>query len=116
VLFLLVQKFSIWSLQMHNGKMEELNLPDSQYYIESEDKSIITNERTSNEVSALALGKSHVILRSSNTLEDDPALKLPMAVINVVQPSYIMLSIMPHKNWAILVGDQHEILAEVYSR
>jgi nuclear pore complex protein Nup210 len=100
---------------MHNGKMEELNLPDSQYYIESEDKSIITNERTSNEVSALALGKSHVILRSSNTLEDDPALKLPMAVINVVQPSYIMLSIMPHKNWAILVGDQHEILAEVYS-
>lgn len=101
---------------MHSGKMEELALPDNQYYIECVDKTIITNDKESNEVSAIELGKSLVALKSANTLEDDPVLKLPTASVTVVQPSYIVLTVLPYKNWAILVGDQHEIIAEVFSR
>ncbi|XP_970065.4 nuclear pore membrane glycoprotein 210 [Tribolium castaneum] len=100
---------------MHNGKMDELQIPDAQYFLESEDESVVKSDKSSREVTARALGKCHVMLRSSNRLDDDPALKLPVAVITVVQPSYIVLTLLPHKNWAILVGDQHEIIAEVYS-
>ncbi|RZC37684.1 nuclear pore membrane glycoprotein 210, partial [Asbolus verrucosus] len=103
------------SVMIRNGKLDEVHLPDAQYYLECEDKAIISNDRTSGEVTALQIGRSRVLLRNNNANEDDPALKLPMAVINVVQPAYIVLSILPFKNWAVLVGDQHEIVAEVFS-
>lgn len=101
---------------MHNGKMDELQIPDAQYFLESDDQHTVKADKSSPTVSAVGLGKCHVLLRSTSRMDDDPALKLPGAVITVIQPSYIVLSILPHKNWAILVGDQHEIVAEVYSR
>lgn len=101
---------------MHNGRMEEVQLPDGQYYLESEDKEKILCNADTNEATALKLGRTKVILRDKHIDKDETTVKLPCAMINVVEPAYIVLTIQPHKNWAILIGEQHEILAEVFSR
>lgn len=101
---------------MHNGRMEEIAIPDAQYYLESEDSNILFSDKNLNTVTAKNIGVSKIFLKSSNVHEDDVPLKLPSAIIHVVEPAYIVLSILPHKNWAVLIGDQHQIIAEVYSR
>lgn len=96
--------------------MEEIELPDSQYYLEAENPSIASCFKKSGNVTALAEGHTGIVLRDRNVGDSDTILKLPAASLRVVQPEYIVLSVLPHKNWAILLGDQHDIVAEVYSR
>lgn len=67
------------------------------------------------EVTALKEGRTKVILHDRNVDESEVGLKLPSATINVVIPAYMVLNVLPHKNWAILVSDYHDIVAEVYS-
>lgn len=68
------------------------------------------------EVTGLREGKTRVILHDQNIDESDTGLKLPSATINVVTPAYMTLNILPHRNWAILLSEHHDIVAEVYSR
>lgn len=96
--------------------MEEIELPDSQYYLEAENPDIASSFKKSGNVTALTEGHTRIILRDRNVGDNDTILKLPAANLHVVQPEYIVLSVLPHKNWAILLGDHHDIVAEVYSR
>ncbi|CAH1116509.1 unnamed protein product [Phaedon cochleariae] len=105
--------FKIYFLK--NGRMEEITLPDSQYYLQAENEEIsYTNKKTGN-VTALKEGDTRIVLRDRNVGKDDPLMKLPAAHFHVVKPDYIVLNILPHKNWAVLVGDHHDIVAEIYS-
>lgn len=96
--------------------MEEIVLPDSQYYLEAEGTDIASSTKKTGNITALKVGNTRVVLRDRNVGKDDPVLKLPAASLHVVPPNYLVLNVMPHKNWAILAGDYHNIVAEVYSR
>lgn len=60
-------------------------------------------------------GRTNVYLHDQNVDESDPAIRLPTAIVNIVKPSYLLLNILPHRNWAILLSDHHDIIADVYS-
>ncbi|XP_076259039.1 nucleoporin 210 [Rhynchophorus ferrugineus] len=104
--------FKIYHL--NNGRMDEIVLPDSQYYIEAENQEVALSYKKSGSVTALKQGKTRIVLRDRNVGKEDPMLKLPAATLHVVMPEYIVLSILPHKNWAILVSQHHDIVADVY--
>lgn len=96
--------------------MEEIVLPDAQYYLEAENTEIALSTKKTGNITALKEGNTRIVLRDRNVGKDDPVLKLPAATLHVVQPAYIVLNVLPHRNWAIVVGDYHDVLAEVYSR
>ncbi|KAJ8968307.1 hypothetical protein NQ314_002368 [Rhamnusium bicolor] len=100
---------------LNNGRMEEIALPDSQYYLEAEDLEIGSSNKKTGNVTALKEGKTRIVLRDRNVGKDDTILKLPAATLHVVQPDYLVINVLPHKNWAILVGDHHDIVTEVYT-
>lgn len=102
-------------VHLNNGQMEEVPLPHSQYYLDVENKAIATSNIKTGEVTALKEGRTRVILHDRNVDEDEPGLKFPSAIFNVVQPEYMSLTILPHKNWAVFLSEHHEIVAEVYS-
>ncbi|CAG9763709.1 unnamed protein product [Ceutorhynchus assimilis] len=99
---------------INNGRMEEIAMPDSQYYIEAENTEIAASYKRTGNVNALKHGKTKIVLRDRNVDKNDPLLKLPAATLHVVQPEYIVLNVLPHKNWAILVGQHHDIVADLY--
>lgn len=94
--------------------MEEIPMPDNQYYIEAEDSTIASSFKNSGNITSLKEGKTRIVLRDRNVNKNDPLLKLPAATFHVVQPEYIVLNVLPHKNWAILVGQHHDIVADVF--
>ncbi|KAJ8925773.1 hypothetical protein NQ315_009621 [Exocentrus adspersus] len=108
-----VVPFKIYFL--NNGRVEEIQIPDTQYYLEAEDQEIASSVKKSGNVTALAVGQTRVVLRDRNVGNNDTILKMPSANLHVVQPEYIVLNVLPHKNWAVLLGDHHDIVAEVYS-
>ncbi|XP_066245926.1 nuclear pore membrane glycoprotein 210 [Euwallacea similis] len=99
---------------INNGRMAEIAMPDKQYYLEAEDTAVASSYKHLGNVTALKLGKTRIVLRDRNVDKNDPLLKLPAATFHVVQPEYIVLNVLPHKNWAILVGQHHDVIAEVY--
>ncbi|KAG5875314.1 hypothetical protein JTB14_016901 [Gonioctena quinquepunctata] len=105
--------FKVYFLK--SGRMEEIILPDSQYYLEAEDMEIGSSNKKSGNIIALKEGNTRIVLRDRNVGKGDPLMKLPAANFHVVEPNYLVLNILPHKNWAVLVGDYHDIVAELYS-
>ncbi|XP_057657575.1 nuclear pore membrane glycoprotein 210 [Diorhabda carinulata] len=105
--------FKIFFLK--NGRMEEVELPDSQYYLEAENQQIAFSTKKTGDIIGLKEGVTRIVLRDRNVNKDDPLLKLPAANLHVVEPDYLVLNILPHKNWAILVADHHDIVAELYT-
>lgn len=96
--------------------MEEIPLKNSQYYLQAEDETILSTTRNSGQVTAKTEGTTKILLHDRNVVESDPALKLPSAIVHVVLPHYLTINLLPHKNWAILAGDFHQIAVEVYSQ
>ncbi|CAH1996561.1 unnamed protein product [Acanthoscelides obtectus] len=100
---------------LNGGRIEEIILPNAQYYLEAEDTSVAFSLKKSGNITGLKPGNTRIVLRDKNVGKDDPLMKLPAANLHVVQPSYIVVNVLPHKNWAILLGDHHDIAVEVYS-
>ncbi|XP_023018857.2 nucleoporin 210 [Leptinotarsa decemlineata] len=105
--------FKIYFLK--NGRMEEIVLPDLQYYLEAEDMEIGSSNKKTGNITALKEGDTRIVLRDRNVGVNDPLMKLPAANFHVVKPDYLVLNILPHRNWAVLVGDHHDIVADLYS-
>ncbi|VEN56349.1 unnamed protein product [Callosobruchus maculatus] len=99
---------------LNGGRIEEIKLPDAQYYLEAEDPSVAFSIKKSGNITGLKQGNTRIVLRDKNVGKDDPLMKLPAANLHVVQPNYVVINVLPHKNWAILLGDHHDIAVEVY--
>lgn len=96
--------------------MEEIPLPDNQYFLETEQPEIAYTNKKSSEIEAVAEGHTRVVLRDKNVDTNDPLMKLPAAMIHIMTPDYMVLNILPYKNWAILLADHHDIVAELYTK
>ncbi|XP_028139589.1 nuclear pore membrane glycoprotein 210 [Diabrotica virgifera virgifera] len=100
---------------LKNGRMEEIDLYISQYQFKVENEQVATCTEKLSSVTGIKEGDTKIRLHDVNLSEDDVVLKLPEANMHVVKPDFMLLKILPHKNWAILVADHYEISAELYT-
>ncbi|KAK4884343.1 hypothetical protein RN001_000614 [Aquatica leii] len=101
-------------IQMNSGRMLTVDLSSTQYYLDVQYKDIASVDTASGIVTGLAEGKTKIILYDKN-VEDNENGKFPSCTINVVIPAYMTLNILPYRNWAVLMSEHHDIVAEVYS-
>lgn len=103
--------------QMQHGKLEEIPLPSPQYYFEVEDEKVAVMYKTSSSVRGTNLGRTKVILRDRNVdASESGAVHLPTATLTVSAPAYLTLSLLPHRNWAVLVNQLCTIVVEMFDR
>lgn len=71
-------------------------------------------EKNSGYLTGLNIGRTLVYLHDNN-VKEETGLKLPSATVHVQYPGRITLSLLPHRNWAVQLGDQHDIVVEVFT-
>lgn len=103
-------------LQIRHGRLHEIELPSSQYYLEMEDTEIASIDSYSSEAQALQVGRTKISLRDRNVDPNVSGLRVPQATINVALPAFIHLVLLPHRHWSVLVDDKHVITVEVFDR
>ncbi|XP_076635899.1 nucleoporin 210 [Colletes latitarsis] len=101
-------------MQARQGRLEEINLPSSQYYLEAENPDILEIDNDHDSAYAKSLGRTKVFLHDKNVRDEYPVI-LPSAMVNVNDVSYITLAILPNKNWGLILGHTHEIVVELYN-
>lgn len=101
--------------QVHQGRLEEISLPSDQYYLEAENPDILEINNDRGTAYALGRGKTKVFLHDRN-VDEDYGVVLPSATVNVNEPAYITLTVLPHRNWGLILGNTHEIVVEIYDR
>ncbi|XP_063241052.1 nuclear pore membrane glycoprotein 210-like [Bacillus rossius redtenbacheri] len=101
-------------LQVQSGRLSRIPLPSPQYYLEVQDPSVAAISDEGLATGRLA-GKSRVLLHDRN-VEDKEIVKMPSVSITVVKPYSVSLAVLPHRNWALLVRENCQIVVEIYDR
>ncbi|KOX79473.1 hypothetical protein WN51_02738 [Melipona quadrifasciata] len=100
-------------MQVRQGRLEEISLPSSQYYLEAENPNILEIDNDHDFAYAKSLGRTKVFLHDKNVRDEYPVI-LPSATVNVNDVAYIMLAVLPNRNWGLVLGHTHEIVVELY--
>ncbi|XP_076279834.1 nucleoporin 210 [Lasioglossum baleicum] len=100
-------------MQARQGRLEEISLPSSQYYLEAENPDILEIDNDHDFAYARTLGRTRVILHDKNVRDEYPVI-LPSAMVTVNYVSYITLAVLPNRNWGLILGHTHEIVVELY--
>ncbi|KAB0791745.1 hypothetical protein PPYR_03545 [Photinus pyralis] len=101
-------------IQLNSGRMANIDLSLSNYQLQLENKSVATID-SSLIVTGLQVGDTKITVYDPNIPENENG-KLPSCTVHVVEPAHMMLTILPYKNWAILLTEHHDIVAEVYTK
>ncbi|XP_078048616.1 nucleoporin 210 isoform X1 [Augochlora pura] len=100
-------------MQARQGRLEEINLPSSQYYLEAENPDILEIDNDHDCAYARSLGRTKVFLHDKNVREEYPVI-LPSATVTVNYVAYITFAVLPNRNWGLILGHTHEIVVELY--
>ncbi|TGZ53948.1 nuclear pore membrane glycoprotein 210 [Temnothorax longispinosus] len=100
-------------MHTRQGRLEEISLPLSQYYLEAEYPDILEIDNDHDFAYGRTLGRTKVFLHDKNVREEYPVV-LPSAIVNVHEVAYISLSVLPNRNWGLVLGHAHEIVVELY--
>ncbi|XP_053988309.1 nuclear pore membrane glycoprotein 210 [Hylaeus volcanicus] len=106
-------RFKYKIMQARQGRLEEINLPSSQYYLEAEIPDILEIDNDHDYAYAKSLGRTKVLLHDKNVRDEYPVI-LPSAMVNVNDVAYITLAVLPNRNWGLILGHTHEIIVELY--
>ncbi|CAL7946385.1 unnamed protein product [Xylocopa violacea] len=110
---MMYDSFKYKIMQARQGRLEEINLPSSQYYLEAENPDILEIDNDRDCAYAKSLGRTKVFLHDKNVREEYPVI-LPSATVNVNDVAYISLAVLPNRNWGLILGRTHEIVVELY--
>ncbi|XP_012277520.1 nuclear pore membrane glycoprotein 210 [Orussus abietinus] len=100
-------------MQVQQGRLENIILPSSQYYLEAEIPEMLEISDNDGSTYALAKGKTKVFLNDRNVYEEYGVI-LPSATVHVNDVAYIRIAVLPNRNWALIVGQPHEIIVELF--
>nr|CAD7454783.1 unnamed protein product [Timema tahoe] len=101
-------------LQVQNGRLEEIPLPSAQYYLGMVNEQVgLVDE--SGHATAMKQGRTKVQLHD-RYVDDTSGIKMPSAHFTVALSEALTLSILPHRNWAMLVGEHYEIIVELFDK
>nr|CAD7195813.1 unnamed protein product [Timema douglasi] len=99
---------------VQNGRLEEIPLPSAQYYLGMVDEQVgLVDE--SGHATAIKQGRTKLQLHD-RYVDDNSGIKMPSAHFTVALSEALTLSILPHRNWALLVGEHYEIIVELFDK
>ena len=101
-------------MHTRQGRLEEISLPLSQYYLEAESPDILEIDNDRDFAYGRKLGRTKVFLHDKNVREEYPVI-LPSAIVNIHEVAYISFSVLPNRNWGLVLGHAHEIVVELYN-
>lgn len=90
-------------------------MPSSQYYLKAENSDILQIDNDYDLAYARKMGRTKVFLHDKNVREEYSVI-LPSATVNVHEVAKISLSVLPNRNWGLVLGHTHEIIVELYDR
>lgn len=102
-------------VQVHQGRLEEIFIPTSQYYLEAENPQIMEINNLKASAYALMEGKTKVLLHDKN-VHEEYGVVLPTATVSVSQVAYIKIVVLPHRSNSLILGFTHEIIVEMFDR
>ncbi|CAB3380542.1 Hypothetical predicted protein [Cloeon dipterum] len=98
-----------YSLELvRHGRQERLPLPSEQYQLEVEDSAIGTLQSDGVIVEALKVGKTRVLLRDLNAVDEEEA-RTTSATLRVANPAALDIEILPHKSSYLIAGRNYEL-------
>ncbi|XP_014480293.1 PREDICTED: nuclear pore membrane glycoprotein 210 isoform X2 [Dinoponera quadriceps] len=100
-------------MHTRQGRLEEISLPSSQYYLKAENSDILEIVNEYDFAYARKMGRTKVFLHDKNVREEYSVI-LPSATVNVHEVAKISLSVLPNRNWGLVLGHTHEIIVELY--
>lgn len=100
-------------MHTRQGRLEEISLPSNQYYLEAENSDILEIDNDHDFAYGRKTGRTKVFLHDKNVREEYPVI-LPSATVNVHEVAYISLSVLPNRNWGLVLGHSHEIIVDLY--
>ncbi|XP_012215502.1 nuclear pore membrane glycoprotein 210 [Linepithema humile] len=100
-------------MHTRQGRLEEISLPSSQYYLEAENSDILEIDNDHDFAYGRKTGRTKVFLHDKNVREEYPVI-LPSAIVNIHEVAYISLSVLPNRNWGLILDHSHEIIVELY--
>lgn len=100
-------------MHTRQGRLEEISLPSNQYYLEAESSNILEIDNDRDIAYGRKMGRTKVFLHDKNVRDEYPVI-LPSAIVNVHEVAYISLSVLPSRNWGLVLGFTHEIIVELY--
>ena len=100
--------------QIKSNQIHEIELPTHQYHLQSENTDLAMLDRFDQALMrGLALGSTEVTLKDSNLAPED-VIRPIQADLFVVTPVYITISVNPHKNWNVIVGNTYELVVDIF--
>ncbi|KAG8201918.1 hypothetical protein JTE90_027395 [Oedothorax gibbosus] len=97
------------------GKAFPVPLPSDQYYLEMGDKSVASLADSISVVTALKYGTTNIVVKDRYITGKEVAY-LPSAVIHVMAPSYLTLSITPGDKWSLEEKKNYDVSVSIYDR
>ncbi|XP_042211678.1 nuclear pore membrane glycoprotein 210-like isoform X2 [Homarus americanus] len=101
--------------QLKQGHLSTIDIPASQFYLQVADTEIAELNDDGVSITAKTLGTTQVILKDNNVISSE-LVKQPTANIHVVDPSYLIISIEPHNNPALILGRRYAFIVNVYDK
>ncbi|XP_011343708.2 nuclear pore membrane glycoprotein 210 isoform X2 [Ooceraea biroi] len=100
-------------MHTRQGRLEEISLPSNQYYLEAENPDILDIDNDRYFAYGHKTGRTKVFLHDKNVREEYPVI-LPFAMVNIHEVAYISISVLPNRNWGLVLDHTHEIIVELY--
>lgn len=102
---------------MQHGKLEEIEMPSTQYFLEVEDENIAVLDKKTSVLRGYSYGRVKVYLRDKSVHSNDVgAVRLPTATLTVTEPAYLILDLLPYHNWAAVTDKVYTVVVEIFNR
>ncbi|XP_071543821.1 nuclear pore membrane glycoprotein 210 [Panulirus ornatus] len=108
-----VVKYTVF--QLKQGHLSTIDIPASQFYLQVTDTNIAELNEDGISITSKSLGTSQVILRDNNVISSE-LVKQPAATVHVVDPSYLIITIEPHNNQALIYGRHYAFVVTIYDK
>ncbi|XP_064117078.1 nuclear pore membrane glycoprotein 210-like [Macrobrachium nipponense] len=106
-------KYTVFHLKQ--GIFNPVNIQGTQYYLQVAKSEVAYLNHDEISVTSVELGTTEVILRDKN-VKSVELVKQPTALVHVVHPSYLTISILPHNNPALIRGDYYTFVVDVFDK
>ncbi|XP_068200875.1 nuclear pore membrane glycoprotein 210 [Palaemon carinicauda] len=106
-------KYTVFHLKQ--GVFNSVSIQGTQYYLEVAKLDVAYLNDDGISITSVELGTTEVILRDKN-VKSVELVKQPTALVHVVHPSYLTISILPHNNPALIRGNHYTFVVDVFDK
>lgn len=102
--------------QIKHGKKYEVRLPSSVYTFNVANPEAASYDRETSTIKGLEYGTAVINVMDKNWVDElEEHSEALTAKIHVTEPKYLSLSVLPYKNWALVMGNEYEVVVDVFN-